>query len=90
LSNRLSLLFALSCLVAVPACSARDRESQLLLDGSQAGYYARLEESGWLRHSRLIVMASVVAAEKLHFDGSSVLVHCSDGWYEYCNPYIAL
>lgn len=60
--------------------SARDRESQLLLEGSATGYYARIEESGWLRHVRLILLASVVAAEKLHFDGSSVLVHCSDGW----------
>jgi myotubularin-related protein 1/2 len=39
-----------------------------------------VEESGWLRHLRLILMASVFAAEKLHFEGSSVLIHCSDGW----------
>ena len=61
-------------------CSARDKESQLLLDGSMAGYYTRLEESGWLRHVRLVLLSSVVVAEKLHFDGCSVLVHCSDGW----------
>lgn len=61
--------------------STRDRESQLLMEGSMSGYFARLEESGWLRHVRLILMAGVVTAEKLHFEGSSVLVHCSDGWY---------
>jgi len=49
-------------------------------DGSGTGYFARVEESGWLKHLRLIIMASVFAAEKLHFDGSSVLIHCSDGW----------
>ena len=58
----------------------KDRESQLLFDGSQAGYYARIEDSGWLRHVRLILLAGVVGAEKLHFEGTSVLVHCSDGW----------
>ena len=52
----------------------------MLFDGSQAGYYARIEDSGWLRHVRLILLAGVVGAEKLHFEGTSVLVHCSDGW----------
>ena len=58
----------------------KDRESQLLMDGSQAGYYTRIEDAGWLRHVRLILLAGVVGAEKLHFEGTSVLVHCSDGW----------
>ena len=48
--------------------------------GSGVGYYTKLEESGWLRHVRLIMCASVLAAEKLHLEGASVLVHCSDGW----------
>lgn len=62
-------------------CSGKDQESQLLMEGSLAGFYSKLEESGWLRHTRLLMLASVVAAEKLHFEGTSVLVHCSDGWY---------
>lgn len=49
-------------------------------DGGGSGYYTKLEESGWLRHLRLILLSGVFAAEKLHFDGHSVLVHCSDGW----------
>ncbi|KAJ1425704.1 Myotubularin-like phosphatase domain-containing protein [Ochromonadaceae sp. CCMP2298] len=48
--------------------------------GSAGGFFAKMEESGWLRHVRLIIMASALAAEKLHFEGASVLVHCSDGW----------
>ena len=48
--------------------------------GGGAGYFAKLEESGWLRHVRLILCAGVLAAEKLHLEGASVLVHCSDGW----------
>eukprot|EP01034_Spumella_vulgaris_P031305 gene31305-38677_t len=49
-------------------------------DGSGQGYFSKVEESGWLRHLRLVIMASVFAAEKLHFEGNSVLIHCSDGW----------
>jgi Ca2+-binding EF-hand superfamily protein len=41
---------------------------------------ARLDESGWLKHVRLLLVASSFAAEKLHVDRCSVLVHCSDGW----------
>lgn len=48
--------------------------------GSSGGYYAKLEENGWMRHLRLILMAAVRVAERLHLDLSSVLVHCSDGW----------
>lgn len=39
-----------------------------------------VDDSGWLRHLRLLLSASVFAAEKMHCDGCSVLVHCSDGW----------
>lgn len=43
-------------------------------------YYNKIEDSGWLRHLRLILIAGIFTAEKLHFEASSVLVHCSDGW----------
>eukprot|EP00599_Poterioochromonas_sp_BG-1_P005388 CAMPEP_0173135244 /NCGR_PEP_ID=MMETSP1105-20130129/1782_1 /TAXON_ID=2985 /ORGANISM="Ochromonas sp., Strain BG-1" /LENGTH=222 /DNA_ID=CAMNT_0014047217 /DNA_START=120 /DNA_END=784 /DNA_ORIENTATION=+ len=46
-------------------------------EGSGSGYSYKIEDSGWLKHIRLILVS---AAEKLHFDGHSVLVHCSDGW----------
>lgn len=49
-------------------------------EGTSAGYYTKLEDSGWLRYSRLILLSSCFIAEKIHFDGDSVLVHCSDGW----------
>jgi hypothetical protein len=45
-----------------------------------AGYLTKIEESGWLRHLRLILIASYRIAEKMHLEGASVLVHCSDGW----------
>ncbi|CAL8081785.1 unnamed protein product [Orchesella dallaii] len=38
-----------------------------------------LEGSGWLRHIKSIIDAAVSIAKTLE-DGSSVLVHCSDGW----------
>jgi hypothetical protein len=44
------------------------------------GFYQKLEECGWLRHIRLILIACVKMAEKIHLEGSSLLVHCSDGW----------
>jgi hypothetical protein len=34
------------------------------------GYYSKLEESGWLKHVRLILKAGVLAAEKLHLEGT--------------------
>ena len=48
--------------------------------GSGLGFYSKLEESGWLRHLQLLLLASVSVAEKMHFEASAVLVHCSDGW----------
>jgi len=51
-----------------------------LFDSSNGGFYSKIEESGWLRHVRLILISSIMVAEKLHFEGASVLVHCSDGW----------
>ena len=60
--------------------SGKDRDGALLFEGSQAGYLSRIEEAGWMRHTRLILLSSVMAAEKLHFEGCSVLIHCSDGW----------
>jgi hypothetical protein len=50
-------------------------------DLNSVGFYTKLEESGWMRHLQLIMIAGVLAAEKLHFEASSVLVHCSDGWF---------
>jgi hypothetical protein len=62
--------------------SGRDRDSALLLEGGQqVGFYSKIEESGWLRHLRLLLITSTVAAERMHFENSSVLIHCSDGWY---------
>lgn len=47
---------------------------------ASAGFYSRLEESGWLKHIKLLLQASVRVAEKMHLEAASVLIHCSDGW----------
>ena len=47
---------------------------------SNVEYGVRLHETGWLDHIRLVMSSSIEAAEKLHKEQSSVLVHCSDGW----------
>ena len=44
------------------------------------GFYRKVDGCGWLLHCSRILSASVTIAEKLHLEGSSVLVHCSDGW----------
>lgn len=41
---------------------------------------SKIDASGWLVHCSKIIAAGVTAAEKIHLEGSSVLVHCSDGW----------
>ncbi|CAI5746704.1 unnamed protein product [Peronospora destructor] len=44
-----------------------------------SSFYGRIESSGWLRHVRLVLKASVDLAHTVH-NGTSVLTHCSDGW----------
>ncbi|XP_053312383.1 myotubularin-related protein 6 [Spea bombifrons] len=43
-------------------------------------FYSGLENSGWLRHIKAVLDASVCLAKAIHDEGASVLVHCSDGW----------
>ncbi|DBA04086.1 TPA: hypothetical protein N0F65_009433 [Lagenidium giganteum] len=42
-------------------------------------FYGRIENSGWLRHVRLVLKASAELALSVN-NGVSVLTHCSDGW----------
>ncbi|CAH8627726.1 unnamed protein product [Dicrocoelium dendriticum] len=46
---------------------------------SLEAFTSGVEKSGWLRHLRVILEAAFSVAARLN-DGSSVLVHCSDGW----------
>lgn len=46
---------------------------------ASGSFYGRIDSSGWLRHVRLILKASVELAHTVH-NGMSVLTHCSDGW----------
>lgn len=43
-------------------------------------FLSSLEESKWLLHAQLTLEAAVMCAEKLHLEGASVVLHCSDGW----------
>ncbi len=51
-------------------------------DGGKAkdGFNEHLNDSLWLRHVQLVLKAAVLGAERIELNGSSVLVHCSDGW----------
>lgn len=48
-------------------------------DTGSVSMYGQIEASGWLRHVRLILKASLEIAQHVH-GGVSVLTHCSDGW----------
>ncbi|MEE6472646.1 hypothetical protein FKM82_009677 [Ascaphus truei] len=43
-------------------------------------FYNGLESSGWLRHIKAVLDASVCLAKAIYVESASVLVHCSDGW----------
>ncbi|XP_071990422.1 phosphatidylinositol-3,5-bisphosphate 3-phosphatase MTMR6 [Engystomops pustulosus] len=43
-------------------------------------FLSGLESSGWLRHIKAVLDASVWLAKAIHDEKTSVLVHCSDGW----------
>ena len=45
-----------------------------------ADFIARLNESGWLNHVRLVLDLAITAVRHIHLNETSVLVHCSDGW----------
>ncbi len=49
-------------------------------DSGPNQWLSKLDESKWLHYLHLILMASILAAEKIHLEKSSVLIHCSDGW----------
>ncbi|ETK87943.1 hypothetical protein, variant 1 [Phytophthora nicotianae CJ01A1] len=48
-------------------------------EDTSSSFYGRIDSSGWLRHVRLVLKASVELAHTVH-NGMSVLTHCSDGW----------
>ncbi|KAG7389609.1 SET-binding factor 2 [Phytophthora pseudosyringae] len=49
------------------------------IEDTSTSFYGRIDSSGWLRHVRLVLKASVELAHTVH-NGMSVLTHCSDGW----------
>ncbi|KAJ3383402.1 hypothetical protein HDU92_004229 [Lobulomyces angularis] len=51
---------------------------QTIVDGPVSK--AQLDKSGWLKHIRHILTATLQIVQGVHLNDSSVLVHCSDGW----------
>ncbi|XP_068103633.1 myotubularin-related protein 8 [Hyperolius riggenbachi] len=49
-------------------------------NATMSSFLTILENSGWLRHIKAIMDASVFLAKAVRDDNASVLVHCSDGW----------
>ncbi|XP_044283209.1 myotubularin-related protein 8 isoform X2 [Varanus komodoensis] len=47
---------------------------------SMSDFLTGLENSGWLRHIKAVMDASVFLAKAVTDEKASVLVHCSDGW----------
>lgn len=43
-------------------------------------WLTRIEETKWLYHVRLVLSASLRAAQAINNLGQTVIVHCSDGW----------
>ena len=43
-------------------------------------WYSLVESSGWLAQVRLILLGAARVVEVIENEGTSVLVHCSDGW----------
>ena len=54
-------------------CTISHREEQF-------DFVKKVDVSNWITHCSKVLMASVLMAEKLHLEGCSCLVHCSDGW----------
>jgi len=48
--------------------------------GQHKGWLTGLNNSGWLKHIRRILMAAVKIVHCVAIEEISVLVHCSDGW----------
>jgi len=49
-------------------------------ESASSHFLSNLEQTGWIEHIRLCLLAAVDVAEKLRLEGSTVLLHCSDGW----------
>ncbi|GMH80512.1 hypothetical protein TL16_g08575 [Triparma laevis f. inornata] len=48
--------------------------------GAAASWHGKLESTGWLTHVHRVLAASLRCAAIISQEGTSVLVHCSDGW----------
>eukprot|EP00742_Colponemidia_sp_Colp-10_P010695 GILJ01011769.1.p1 GENE.GILJ01011769.1~~GILJ01011769.1.p1 ORF type:complete len:1254 (-),score=118.15 GILJ01011769.1:125-3886(-) len=54
------------------------RPGSLASDDSK--FWTRLEDTGWLKHIRSLLLSACAIVQLLHNEGVSVLTHCSDGW----------
>eukprot|EP01137_Pigoraptor_chileana_P014937 Opistho-2@70202 len=49
-------------------------------DATSGWWLSALDASGWLRHIKGVLDAAVLIVRAVTKEGSSVVVHCSDGW----------
>ena len=47
---------------------------------SDKDFFSSLENSKWLEHIKMILEGALKVVDCIDISGSSVLVHCSDGW----------
>uniref|UniRef100_I3KM64 Myotubularin related protein 7a n=1 Tax=Oreochromis niloticus TaxID=8128 RepID=I3KM64_ORENI len=47
---------------------------------SMSDFLEGLESSGWMKHIKAVLDAGIFIAKAVAEEGTSVLVHCSDGW----------
>ena len=61
---------AISSIFSIEAALSNDESSSFM---------SKIDNSGWLKHVRLVIRAATELAKSVHH-GRSVLTHCSDGW----------
>jgi hypothetical protein len=79
--NRTELIFCgIENIHVMRASFAMYCDALMSSDSSDSDCLGKIIASGWIGHCSKVLAAGVLAAEKLHLECSSVLVHCSDGW----------
>ena len=60
--------------------SLRKLKEMLFPNIDEAHYYSNLEATNWLEHIKCILTGALKIVDKVEYNKTSVVVHCSDGW----------
>ena len=60
--------------------SLRKLKEMLFPNIDEAHYYSNLEATNWLEHIKCILTGALKVVDKVEYNKTSVMVHCSDGW----------